>query len=310
MLSETPSRAPGALALGLIIILVVAALLTLSLVSTAHAARRDQLGRRVEAPADPARVISFAPSITEIVFALGEGRRLKAATMYSDYPPEAKKLPRVGSYVRLDLEKIVALKPDFCLATKDGNPREIIERLDAFNIPVYVVDPRNMASVMTTILELGDLLNAGDMADAIVRDMKDRIHKIRTLVAGTPRRTRVFFQIGITPIVSAGSSTLIHELIETAGGKNMAAGSSPYPRYSREQVLALDPEVIIITPMAKSAAFERTRREWLRWPDLPAAKSGRIHLVDSDLFDRPSPRLVDALETLVPLIHPGLTDDR
>ncbi len=309
MRPDTTPRAPGALSFGLTIILVAAALFSALHAPPAHAARSDQLGRRVDAPADPARVISFAPSITEIVFALGEERRLKAATMYSDYPPEAKKLPRVGSYVRLDLEKIVAMKPDLCLATKDGNPKEIIERLDAFNIPVYVVDPRDMTSVMTTILELGDLLNAGETADAIVRDMKRRIQKISTLAAGTPHKTRVFFQIGITPIVSAGSSTLIHELIETAGGKNLASGSNSYPRYSREQVLALAPEVIIITPMAKSAAFERTRREWLQWPDLPAAKNDRIHLVDSDLFDRPSPRLVDALEALLPLIHPGLTGE-
>ncbi|MCP4687598.1 MAG: cobalamin-binding protein [Desulfobacterales bacterium] len=308
MESIRPHR--GALHFILLVVLAAALILPTPAATPARAAEIDQLGRRVNAPADPKRIVSFAPSITEIVFALGAGDRLKAATMYSDYPPEAKKLPRVGSYVRLDLEKIMALKPDLCLATRDGNPKEVIHRLDAFNIPVYVVNPRNLASAMTTILDLGRILNAEEKANAIVDDMKRRIRRIDSLVAGTTHKTRVFFQIGITPIVSAGDSTFIHELIERAGGKNLASGRNPYPRFSREQVLALAPEVIVITPMARSAAFDRVKEEWLQWSDLPAAKNRRIHLVDSDLFDRPSPRLVDALETLAPLFHPGLSGEK
>jgi len=116
----------------------------------------------------------------------------------------------------------------------------------------------------------------------------------------------VFFQIGITPIVAVGTNTFIHELIELAGGRNLTAGPTPYPRFTREQVLAMAPEVLIITSMTRGGAFEQVKAEWLRWPQMPAARDGRVHLVDSNIFDRPSPRLVDALELMARLTQPSL----
>lgn len=264
----------------------------------------DQTGRTVAVPADPQRVVALAPSITEMIFALGQGRRLVGATRYSDYPPTARTLPRVGSYIHLDLEKIVASDPDLCIAVKDGNPKSIVLRLEAMGIPVYAVDPRDLATVMETIGELGRLLNASEQAVRIVKRMQARIEGVTAKVAAVSQKPRVFFQIGIAPIVSVGSNTLIHEIIEAAGGTNVAAGPNPYPRYSREQVLALAPEVLIITSMARQAVFEAVKTEWQRWPDLPAAQTGRIHLVDSDVFDRPGPRLLEGLELLARLIHP------
>jgi len=266
----------------------------------------DQHGRQVKLTADPKRVISLAPNITEIIYALGQKHRLKGATRYSDYPPEALSLPRVGSYVHLDLEKIVALKPDLCIAIKDGNPRAVVEQLESLNIPVYAVDPRNTEAVIDTIMEIGSLLNADEKAKKLAGDMRFRIQKMRSLVEKAPDRPRVFFQIGITPIVSAGTRTFIHELIVLAGGKNLAEGPTVYPRYSQEQVLALSPEVFIISSMARSEHFDRIKAEWNQWPDVPAVRNQRIFLVDSNLFDRPSPRLVDALELMVPIIHPEL----
>jgi cobalamin transport system substrate-binding protein len=269
----------------------------------------DQLGRRVDVPEDPRRIVSLAPSITEIIFALEQDHRLRGVTMFSDFPPQAKSLPRVGSYVHLDLERIVALKPDLCFATKDGNPRDVIERLDSLGIPVYAVDPRDYESVMDTLLEMGALLNAEKKAADIVKDMRRRIDRIKGLVAGTFKRPRVFFQIGIAPIVAVGSGTFIHELIVLAGGRNCSEGPVPYPKFSREQVLALAPEVFVITSMARGEAFERVKDEWSRWPDLPAVRNNRIMLVDSNLFDRPSPRLVDALELLTEIVHPELFEE-
>ena len=106
--------------------------------------------------------------------------------------------------------------------------------------------------------------------------------------------------------MAVGTDTFIHELIELACGKNLTAGPTPYPRYSREQVLALKPEIFIITSMARGGAFDRVKAQWRRWPQMPAVKNGRIHVVDSNIFDRPSPRLVDALELLGRLIHPEM----
>jgi iron complex transport system substrate-binding protein len=251
----------------------------------------DQLGRNIQVPAMPRRIVSMAPSITEIVFALEQEHRLVGVTRYSDYPPEAAKLPKVGSYVRLDIERIVALNPDLCIATKDGNPKAVIERLASLKIPVYVVNPHNLDTILETILEIGTILDAGDKAATITNRMLSRIQRVNSRVAQVVHRPRVFFQIGISPIVSAGTETLI-----------------AYPRFSREQVLALEPEIFIITSMARQAVFEEVKAEWRQWPRIPAVRDERIFLVDSDLFDRPSPRLVDGLELLARLIHPELQE--
>ncbi|MDH4205356.1 MAG: cobalamin-binding protein [Desulfobacteraceae bacterium] len=268
----------------------------------------DQLGRHVTVPDKPQRVVSLAPSITEIVFALDQGHRLQGVTTYSDFPPEAVKLPKVGSYVHLDLEKIVALKPDLCIAIKDGNPRVIAQRLESLKIPVYAVDPNNLETIMKTVLEIGTLLNAKDQASQLVQNMDLRIQKVKSLVAKTTYRPRVFLQIGVSPIVSAGTHTFIHELIVIAGGTNLSAGPIPYPRFSREKVLALSPEIIIITSMARSAVFEKVKAEWEKWPNMPAVRNQRIYVEDSNFLDRPTPRLVDGLELLIRLIHPELVE--
>ena len=266
----------------------------------------DLLGRRMDIPENPGRVVSLAPNITEIVFALGQSQRLVGVTTYSDYPPEAEKLPKVGSYVHLDLERIVSLAPDLCLAIKDGNPIAAVSRLESLGIPVYAVDPRNLEGVMDALTRIGGLLQAKEQAQVLVRDMRRRIRAVQNRVAKTDYRPSLFWQIGVSPIVSAGTNTFIQELIVLAGARNLAQGDIAYPRFSKEQVLEMSPEIIIVTTMARTASFERIKQDWYQWADLPAVKNDRIYLTDSNLFDRPSPRLVDALEILVRLIHPEL----
>ncbi len=266
----------------------------------------DQLGRQIRLPDDPQRVVALAPSITEIVFALGQQSRLKGITRFSNHPAETAQLPKVGSYVRLDLERIVALNPDLCIAIKDGNPKEIIDRLQALNIPVFAVNPRNLETMMQTIQSIGAILNASAKAQTLVQDMQRRIQRVEALVSQIDHRPRVFVQIGISPIISAGTPTFIHELIVRAGGINVAAGKKAYPHFSREQVLALAPDVLIITSMNRSRAFEKAKTDWDRLTHMPAVRHHRIYTVDSDVFDRPSPRLVEALEILTRLLHPEL----
>lgn len=266
----------------------------------------DESGREFLVPDNPERVVSLAPSITEIIFALGEERRLKGVTQYCNFPQEAESLPKVGTFVRPDLEKIVALTPDLCLVTRDGNVKDPMERLEALKVPVYVVNPRNLETVMETLLEIGGLLNVGPKAQKLANEMQDRIEGVKSRIAQSKHRPRVFFQIGVAPIVSVGTNTFIHELITTAGGHNLAEGPIPYPRFSREQVLALEPEVIIITSMTMGQDFEQVREEWDQWDSLPAVRNRRIHIVESDLFDRPSMRLADGLELLARLIRPEL----
>ena len=266
----------------------------------------DQLGRQVQVPRHPQRIVSMAPSITEIIFALDLSDRLVGATQFSDYPSAAELLPRVGSYVHLDVEKIVALNPDLCIAVKDGNPISVVSKLESVALPVYAVDPRNLEAVMDTLMELGRLLDVSDRAEAIVADMDGRIKQVQARVAGVSHKPTVFFQIGISPIVSIGNRTFIHELIVMAGGINLAQGHTPYPRFSKEQVIGLRPEVMIITSMAREAVFDQVQTDWRQWPELPAVKNDRIYLVDSNVFDRATPRLVDGLEMLARLIHPHL----
>ncbi len=267
---------------------------------------KDQSGREVEVPDNPVRVVSLAPSVTEIIFALGEGERLKGVTQQCDFPPEAASLPKVGSFVHPDLEKIAALEPDLCILARDGNPRIATERFEALKIPVYAVNPSNLSTVMDALLEIGELLNAGRTARDQVKEMSARIERVKNRVAEARQGPTVFFQIGVVPIVSVGTNTFIHEIITTAGGRNLAAGATPYPRFGREQVLALQPEVIIITSMTRGQVFEQVKDEWNQWPSLPAVRNGRIHIVESDVFDRPSTRLVEGLELLARLIHPEL----
>ncbi len=266
----------------------------------------DQSGREVLIPDSPASVVSLAPSITEIIFALHEGSRLKGVTQHCDFPPAVKSLPRIGSYVQPDIEKIVALKPDLCIATKDGNPQEVVDRLSALNISVYVVNPRNLNTVMETILEIGSLLNADEKARLLTKEMRSRIDKVKLSVSRASSRPGVFFQIGTTPIVSVGTNTFIHELITTAGGRNLAEGNSKYPRFSREQVITLKPDVIIISSMTRGEVFEKVKAEWNRWGSMPAVVNKRIFIVDSNILDRPTSRLVEGLEMLVGFIHPEL----
>ena len=266
----------------------------------------DQMGRKVAIPDNPLRVVSLAPSITEIVFALGQENRLVGVTRFSDFPEAANKIPKVGSYVHLDLEKIISLKPDLCIAIKDGNPKIVVDRLESLNIPVYAVNPTNLKTVMNTIIEIGNLLNSDAKAHSVVKNMKSRIKTVKTKTSNVTYRPRVFFQIGIAPIVSVGTNTFAHELIELAGGKNLSKGPVPYPRYSIEQVLSLSPEVFIITSMTRNTIFERVKKAWSKWPSLPAVRDKRMHLEDSNLFDRPTPRLVDGLENLARRIHPEL----
>ncbi|MGD8833950.1 MAG: ABC transporter substrate-binding protein, partial [Desulfobacteraceae bacterium] len=212
----------------------------------------DMVGRTISVPKHPQRIVALAPSITEIVFALEQQHRLKGVSRFSDFPTEAKHYPKVGSYVHLDLERIVALQPDICIGIKDGNPLAVVERLDAMGIPFFSVDPINLESVMKSILAVGDLLDATAKARSIVVRMRRRIDAVKQKTRGVGRKPGVFVQIGISPIVSAGSATFINELITLAGGTNLAAGANPYPRFSREQVISLGPEVIVISSMARA----------------------------------------------------------
>ena len=269
----------------------------------------DSVGRRINVPVEPKRIVALAPSVTEIVFALGQGSRLRGVSRFSDHPPQARHLPKVGSYIHLDTERIAALRPDLCIGIKDGNPLTVIEQLQMLNIPVYAVNPVDLETAMESIVSIGKLLQSAESAEAIVKDMRRRVDHVAQRVATAERRPLVFVQIGVSPIVSVGTNTFINELITLAGGTNATAGANPYPRFSKEQVITMAPDVMVISSMARATVFERVKAEWMQWPSIPAVRNGAVHIAPTNLFDRPTPRLVDGLEVMATYIHPQLFKD-
>ena len=281
--------------------------LIISIPSSASAVEMiDQVGRPVNVPEQPKRVVSLMPSVTEIVFDIGAGDLLVGATLYATSPSAAAELPRVGSYKHLDVEKIVRLQPDLCLAVRDGNPKHIVDKLVAVGVPVFVVDPRTLEEIKESILLLGRALNVEAQAEKMAISMERRLSRIDNTVKLATNKPKVFFQIDAAPIISAGLNTFIDKLITRAGGINMASGTKPYPRYSWEDMLGMQPEIVIIASMAGGYTADELKAGWQKWPQIQAVKNNKLYVVDADLFDRPTPRLIDGLERLLELLHPEL----
>jgi iron complex transport system substrate-binding protein len=267
----------------------------------------DQTGRRLELPAPPARVISLVPSVTEILFAIGAQDRLVGVTDFCDYPAEARRKPSVGGMLAPSLETMVALKPDLVVATTSGNRHETFDQLARLRIPVFVVNPVTVADVLDLLSRLGRLTDHADAADRVVGALRERIRAVSARVAGRPR-PRVLYVLWPDPLIVPGRGALVSELIALAGGDSVTAdGGQGYPRYSLEAALARNPEVIILA----SHGSERSplaRAQWARFGRVPAIAAGRLHTMDGNLMHRYGPRMVDGLEQLARLIHPGAFD--
>ena len=265
----------------------------------------DDLGRTVEIAAPPERIISLAPSITEILFALGVERRVAGVTLFSDYPEEAKSKPVVGSYVNINLEQILSLSADLVIATSDGNPKSSIERLISMGIPVYVIaPPRSIDDIQQTIVAIGKVTGSEGEARKLVGAMAKRVETVRSRLEGAPPRS-VFYQLARNPLLTVGSGTVIDSLITSAGGRNIAGDVSlSYPRFSREGVLAAAPEVIIISSMADRGESKAALAEWSEWNEIPAVTGGYLYFINPDLVHRAGPRIVEGLEELAAMIHP------
>ncbi|MCK4509046.1 MAG: cobalamin-binding protein [Desulfuromonadales bacterium] len=277
------------------------------LVAPAHSRELiDQLGRKVEVAEPLTRVVSLIPSLTETSFEVGGGDVLVGVTRFATFPEAAARLPRVGSYIALDIERIVKLQPQLCLATKDGNPKAAVERLEALGIPVYVFDPKTLEEVVDTVVRLGDIYHTEARAETLVSGYRERLDRVARQLKGITEEPQVFFQIDAQPIFSAGSDTFLHQLLIRSGAINLAADRTGYPRYSWEELLVLKPDVVILASMGGGYSEQELKARWQVWPQIPAVKEERLYVVDADLFDRPSPRLIDALEHLVNLLHPEI----
>lgn len=267
----------------------------------------DETGRKVNIPPSPKRIVSLAPSITETLFALGLDEKIVGVTTFSDYPEAARSKPRVGSYVSISLEKVVSLSPDLIIGTADGNKIETVEQLERVGFPVYMINPTNLDEIFKMVLDIGRVTGKENEAKKLVYNLRERVRIVVSQTADL-KKPKVFFQIGIDPIVTVGSNTLHNELITLAGGINISGNeTTKYPRYSIEEIIVRQPEIIIVSSMKRGGNFKRVSNKWKRWEDIPAIKDNRIHIFNTDLTDHPSPRIVDGLEEITKIIHPEVS---
>ncbi|MFH2011415.1 MAG: cobalamin-binding protein [Pseudomonadota bacterium] len=270
----------------------------------------DDMGRKVDIPPTPGRIVSLAPSITETLYYLNLGGRIVGVTEFSNYPFEAKGKPNVGSYINLNIEKIISLKPDLIIAIADGNKKGAVDTLERLGYSVYAINPRCVKDIFRTIENIGKITGCTDRAKRLINGLKSRVTYIESRTKWT-ERPKVFFQIGINPVVTVGKNTYHNDLITMAGGLNIAGkDKTKYPQYSLEEILLNTPDIIIISSMYRGGGFERNKKNWMKWKNIPAVKNGRIYIIDSDLVDHPSPRIIDGLEELARMIHPRLFNSR
>jgi len=283
---------------------VLLATLCISLSTADAEVYTDEMGRSVTIPSHPKRIVSLAPSITEILFAVGLGDRTVGVTTFSDYPEAAASKPKVGSFVNVSLEKVASLNPDLVIATADGNKKEIVGQLEQIGLPVYVINPGSLEQLLETIVKIGTVTGNETEARGVVLGLRKRIGRVASLTQGL-KRPRVFLQVGVNPVVTVGKNTLYNRLIEMAGGVNIYGEvTTRYPRCGVEEIIAAKPDIIIVSTMKRGGNFSRIRKRWMRWKNIPAVENNRIHIIDSDLIDHSSPRIVEGLEELVRIIHP------
>ncbi|MGB6067574.1 MAG: helical backbone metal receptor [Desulfomonilaceae bacterium] len=269
---------------------------------------KDGLSRQVCIPAFPKRVISLAPSLTEIVFDLGAGHTLVGRTARCNEPPEALKIQDVGAYLSPDLERIIALRPDLVLSPETGMRKEVVDRLTELGIPTFVDSSKTLDDIVHLLDRLGTILGRESDAQIIVRQFQRRRQAVRQRVDHVSKPL-VLFAVGIRPLVLAGGRSFIGSLIREAGGVNVAEeGHVSYPKFSMEEVARRDPDIIIV--LNKECQNEECFTEWQRHQDLRAVKNNEIYQLDADMIARPSPRIMDALEELAAIFHPKVFDSR
>jgi len=272
----------------------------------------DQAGRVVSIEKEPVKIVSLAPRNTEILYALGLEENLFGVTEYCDYPEAAKDKPKIGEFSTVDIERIVKIQPDLILATS-MHKDEAVPRLEELGFAVLIIQPRTIDEIMETIKLVGRAAGREDRASQLVAEIESRTKAIteKTSALTETQKPKVFYILWHEPLMTVGAETGIHDLIVKAGGINIARGlSGDYPTISLESVVMTNPEVIIAGSghgAGENLPFEFAMSE-PRLEGIDARQNGRIYQVDSDLTNRPGPRMVDGLEVLAMIIHPEIFD--
>ena len=270
----------------------------IALLPAAHAELvfKDDSGREVRLKAPARRIVTLAPHATEMLYAAGGGPHLVGTVDYSDYPPAAKTVPRVGSYDRFDLEAISALKPDLVIAWESGNPAAPVEKMRALGLTVYASQPNRLEDIAGQLERFGQLAGSEAQAGEAAEHFRQRLAKLRRDNADKPP-VRVFYQIWKAPLMTVGGPQIISSAIQICGGENVFGPLGQMaPTVSVEAVLAADPEAIVATGMGNA------RPEWLddwnKWTRMTAVKRGNLFHINPDLLQRHTPRILDGAAQL------------
>lgn len=265
---------------------------------------KDELGREVQVAFPPHRIISLAPSVTEILFALGLGERIAAVTSYCDFPEAAKLKEKIGDTLNPNPERLIALKPDLVIVTTASQLEKLSGQLGELNIPVYVTDPRTVRGVVTSIRKLGEVTGAEAEAKEIADEMERRIGDVQKRIGALPK-LRVLYVLQTAPLITAGRNTFINDLVLLAGGQSISGNeSADYPQLSRETAIARQPEVIV-APASHGTELVKEEDLLRDFAVTPAVKNRRIVRVNPDWVDRPGPRIIEGLEQLSQGLHPS-----
>lgn len=260
----------------------------------------DDLGHRFEAQAPVRRVVSLAPFITELVYAVGAQQLLVGVSEYSDHPPAARSLKRVANAFAVDYESILALRPDVVLTWGSGMGYGVRRRLTELGLEVVTLEPRLLADVARSLRLVGRLTGRGREGEQRALEFEGRIARLRARYAGSPI-VRVFYQIADRPIMTLNGGHLVSEVIALCGGSNVFRELAPLaPVVSLEEVVLRDPDVVIVSSELRhqAAVIER----WAALPGFRPARDGHLYATDSDLLDRQTPRLVQGAEQLCELL--------
>ena len=262
----------------------------------------DDAGRRVSIPAKVDRVVSLAPNLTEIVFAVGAGDRLVGRTSYCDFPPEAKAVAEVGDTLHPSLERIIALKPQVVLVSTASQLEVFTQQLQGQNIAVYVTDPHDLEGVFRSIGQIGEIVGEKDKANLLVQKLRERTNAVEAAVK-QKQPVRVFYQVSGEPLYTIGHDSFITDLMRRAGGASVTADvPGAWPKYSNESALAARPEAIILPTGGSMGSANANIADALR--QSPAALQGRVYKINDDHLARPGPRSVDGLEEMARALHP------
>ncbi len=266
----------------------------------------DALNRQIEVPDQPQRIISLAPSVTEILFAIDAGDLLVAVTDYSYYPEQAKMLPSVGSYADPGLENILSYEPDLVIATASMNSPNLIHQLEKLGIAVYVMNALSVEETLETMTILGQLSRHEEQAEQLRNDIENRINHIKQ-VTDQKEPVTVLAAIVLQPLMVAGPQTFVNSIIRIAGGRNVVAdGPSRYPTWNFEALLDSDPEFILLSPHPGQPSVTSF---FSPWKQLTAVSRKQIIEINADWLYRPGPRMILGIEALAKTLHPDLVID-